>query len=392
MASGSLFILLVLFISHVSSEQEDEIRLSEASVLLPYNSRVKYQIQALNGCFTWYVLTKLRVGTNFNRAVQRPSLLQFETEEECGNKVVFRSHSDTAGPRQSTFLVATDRHSRKVLRCEVFFDNVDRFEILTTTRTLYKDEIQRIYIQGYDAVGNTFSSLEGLDVNWEIQHEPQASLLKFVPFSASNVEPSSVLLSMDNEGKRSSAVLVRGVGVGKVNVSASIKEKVSERELKEAHVTLSILEPLELDPPDDVYLTVGSSLQFLLKTRMQDGLVVIPMPNPKYKWKSFAPDVATIDDSGEVSTHKLGRTSIEAQFIELSDNKAITHVFVVEPAYLDLKISLPIEDGTWGGMEASTPPWYLLEDQAYKIHLRVFDKDDHEITVTKVCLANFLCH
>lgn len=322
-----------------------------------------------------------------SRTVQRSSLLQLEPLDECGTKVNIKANADTPGPRQSTFLIATDLHSRKVLRCEVFFDNVDKIEILTTTRTLYKDEIQRIYIQGYDAVGNTFSSLEGLSVNWEIGHEPKGSLLKFVPFSSSSVEPSNVLLRMDSEGKRSSAVLVKGVGVGKVNVSARIMDLVPETQLAGTSVSLSILEPLELDPLDDVYLTVGATLQFLLKTRKQEGLSTIPMPDPQYEWRSYSTEIADVDDKGEVTTLKLGRTSIEAQFKELSDNKATTNVFVVEPAYVDIKVSLPpgeSESNSWS-MRSSTTAWHLLVGRNYTLQLQVFDKDDHEIIMTKVC-------
>lgn len=311
--------------------------------------------------------------------------MHLETFDECGTKVSIRSNSDTPGTRQSTFLIATDQHSRKVLRCEVFFDNVDKIEILTTTRTLYKDEIQRIYIQGYDAVGNTFSSLEGLNVNWEIsQNEQKASLLKFVPYSTSSVEPSSVLLKMDNDGKKSSAVLVKGVGVGKVNVYAGIIDKVSELPLEGAQVSLSILEPLELDPFEDVYLVIGSHLQFLLKSRKQEGLTVISMPQDKYQWHSSSPETVSIDAKGLITTHRLGRSIIEAQFVELSDNKASTNVFVVAPAFVDLKIWSYSSPHPWSGMDTSTAPWYLLENQKYNIELQVFDKDDHMITVTSV--------
>jgi hypothetical protein len=257
-------------------------------------------------------------------------------------------------------------YSRKVLRCEVFFDNVDKIEILTTTRTLYKDEIQRIYIQGYDAVGNTFSSLEGLHVFWEIPGVPNDKW--FVSDSSS------------------SSVLVQGLHVGRITVAATIKDEVSEKGVSKANVSLSILEPLELDPYADTYLTVGSTFQFLLKTRKQDGLTIIPMPSAKYKWYSSLTDVASIDDLGEVTTHQLGHTVVEAQFVELSDNKANANVFVVKPAYLDMKISLPDEDGqgTWDGMDCTTSTWFLLWNQTYQIKLRVHDKEGKEISMTKV--------
>jgi hypothetical protein len=60
--TGCFFLVcfvLVLLCNTASGEFGEEIRLSEASVLLPYSSKVTYQIQAFNGCFRWYVFSRL---------------------------------------------------------------------------------------------------------------------------------------------------------------------------------------------------------------------------------------------------------------------------------------------------------------------------------------------
>jgi hypothetical protein len=56
--------------------------------------------------------------------------------------------------RVSTFVLAEDQISGRVLRCEVFVDSIDRIEILTTTRSMYKEEDEVLQVQAFDAEGN----------------------------------------------------------------------------------------------------------------------------------------------------------------------------------------------------------------------------------------------
>lgn len=56
--------------------------------------------------------------------------------------------------------------TQKSYRCEVFLDYVASISIATTTRRLYKDELEMLVIVGLDGAGNQFSSLEGLQVDW----------------------------------------------------------------------------------------------------------------------------------------------------------------------------------------------------------------------------------
>lgn len=63
-------------------------------------------------------------------------------------------HHCMALPRDTNTLLTV---SGRLLRCEVFVDKVVRIEILTTTRTMYKDEVETLQIQAYDSEGkNSF--------------------------------------------------------------------------------------------------------------------------------------------------------------------------------------------------------------------------------------------
>lgn len=101
-----------------------------------------------------------------------------------------------------------------MLRCELFVDRVSKLEVLTTTRTMYKDDIERFDIQSFDSAGNKFSSIEGLAFEWGIQQtktqHAATSILKFVPFKDSGIEASDLIKAIEDDGKQAHAVLVRG--------------------------------------------------------------------------------------------------------------------------------------------------------------------------------------
>jgi hypothetical protein len=59
-----------------------------------------------------------------------------------------------------------DVSTQKSYRCEVFLDYLESISIATTTRRLYKDELEMLVIVGLDSAGNQFSSLEGIVVDW----------------------------------------------------------------------------------------------------------------------------------------------------------------------------------------------------------------------------------
>jgi hypothetical protein len=53
--------------------------------------------------------------------------------------------------RLSTWVKAYDSESGRTLRCEVFLDTIHNVSISTTTHTMYRDAVEELSIQAFDA-------------------------------------------------------------------------------------------------------------------------------------------------------------------------------------------------------------------------------------------------
>jgi hypothetical protein len=77
-------------------------------------------------------------------------------------------------------------------------------------------------------VGNVFSSVQGLQFDWHINtEEPKDSsltILKTVAFKDSSIDIDDQLLQLEQQGYQTSSILVQGVEVGKVMVTAKLLE------------------------------------------------------------------------------------------------------------------------------------------------------------------------
>lgn len=62
---------LALFQAAQAKPAFDEVRLSDVSVLLPYNNKVSHVIEAFNGCFEWCAFSRTRLPA---RPLPRPLL------------------------------------------------------------------------------------------------------------------------------------------------------------------------------------------------------------------------------------------------------------------------------------------------------------------------------
>jgi hypothetical protein len=63
---------------------------------------------------------------------------------------------------------ATDRDTGEVIKAVVRLSKLERIEILTKFRIMNLYQVQEFYLIGYDELGNSFSSLEGLKFQWTL--------------------------------------------------------------------------------------------------------------------------------------------------------------------------------------------------------------------------------
>uniref|UniRef100_A0A6B2KW74 BIG2 domain-containing protein n=1 Tax=Arcella intermedia TaxID=1963864 RepID=A0A6B2KW74_9EUKA len=341
--------------------------LNVPSILLPLSNKVHFDIIGYNGCFKW--------------SVMHPNLVTLEnidSEADCSTSIRVRaspSISDTK-TRQSTWINAEDKTTKKIIGCEIFFDNIHTLEIDTTTRKLFQDHIERIDVRGHDVSGNIFTSLEGLLFDWKID-SGNTRVLSRVPFKDSSIDISPTLLSLESQGLHSSAILVKGLRVGDVRVSASLQGTAIA-----ISVVLSVHERLEIDP-SNLYILPKQEYQFkLLSSNINNNQPqLIPMPNKLYTWKSSDPKVAMVDPkNGVLNPVALGEAIVSVEPEQAKNNIVRSFVFVVEPSHLAIEIT-PISDvGELTQFKNPKPQKdYLVHMRKYQMVVQLKEKNDNNI-------------
>ncbi|NWI84471.1 PO210 protein, partial [Pitta sordida] len=80
-------------------------------------------------------------------------------------------------------------------------------------------------------------------------------------FQESSYIPPSYILEMENAGKQGDTILVSGMKTGSSKLEARLQESFYQ-DVPPAEVRLFILENILLNPVYDIYLLVGTSIQY----------------------------------------------------------------------------------------------------------------------------------
>ena len=304
----------------------------------------------------------------------------------CSSSVIITSQPSTATKRNSAVVIAEDKRTGKTLRCDVFLDTVTSVAMKTRTRTINKGDEELLEIQGFDSLGNVFSSLEGLIFQWTFTPSAESAssfpALKVIPFSESTISVSPVLEELEARNIQSSSVLVQGADIGQVDVSARLVNHGTA--VAPVTVQMAILQPLHLEPVTPLYLTPDTVFNYTLYTRKKDLQMLVTMPDPRYKWRSSDARVASVDERGRVHTKALGNTQVSVSFgvatPSFADAGASRWVFVVEPASLTLRITPANESDTNSLIAIGSK--VLIQGQPYRFDVEMFDADLHKVDVT----------
>jgi hypothetical protein len=333
-------------------------------------------------------------------------------DAECGRRVFVRP-SERYHPgspkhtkiqdRERTWITAEDKLTQRLLRAEIFTDRIARFEVLTTNRDLRKEDVEVIGIQAYDTESNVFSTLDGLEFIWTVQAEPPngrdaSNLLQLLPIKGSHVDTSQIVLDMEANGKQSSFVVAQAKSTGKVVISARLvdlsaavtsgapgttPDTASPQAQMSHSVVLSILEPLNLVPASMIHVAPYATLKYLLQTIERDSFRNISMPNPDYVWSTTNSEIATVDNSGIVSTHGvLGSSFIDVSFTAVDDNHAHGHITVVEPRTLDLTLN-PLRSFSIGATSVRATSTYIIGNELYQLEPSLYDHNGNRLYTTE---------
>ncbi|XP_044881226.1 nuclear pore membrane glycoprotein 210 [Mauremys mutica] len=354
-------------------------KLNIPKVLLPFtrSTRINFTLEASEGCYRW--------------SSTRPEVASIEPadqdERQCSQKAVVQARSSQP-TRLTSIIFAEDILTGQVLRCDAIVDIIHGIQIVSTTRELYlEDSPLKLKIQALDSEGNTFSTLAGLAFDWTIVKDTEAdgfsdshNALRILRFLESTYIPPSYISEMEKVAKQGDTVLVSGMKTGSSKLKARIQESVYKN-VHPAEVRLLILENILLNPAYDIYLLVGTSLQYKVQKIRQGKITELMMPSDHYELQlqnnilgpegDPARPVAKLDQATSTVTALqqgqinlvLGHKSIRMQGASRLPNSTI---YVVDPGYLGFTIH-------------PGDRWVLETGRLYEITIEAYDKSSNKV-------------
>lgn len=378
-------LILLFFVFKVESNASpnllNNIYISDYTVLLPYDSRVSYTLEASNGCFEWYYHFYFYfdfITNNLFRSSSVAGIVDIETDDHiCQKRISIRLNKNALnvkGEGASTWLLAKDKISLKTLKCEVLFESIERIELISTTKNLSVADTRKFSVEGYDKEGNKFTSLEGLPFHWEVTSENENNVAQIVSFRDQFIEISEIILKMEEKGYRSSVVLIKAINVGKATITARLSDPIYSK-IKEHKINLFVFESLSLLPDKTIYMTPYSTIKFQLRTFKNDVFTKIETPNLSYRWTTSNTAISRVDDTGLVQLKGLGTTTVKVTLVIIEDNYVDCNINVVEPAFL----SVHIVDKNHYNETTLTSRTNLISGREYMIDVILYDQHRNPI-------------
>uniref|UniRef100_A0A8C8H2A9 Uncharacterized protein n=1 Tax=Oncorhynchus tshawytscha TaxID=74940 RepID=A0A8C8H2A9_ONCTS len=231
------------------------------------STRINFTLEATEGCYRW--------------SSTRPEVASIEAVEadlsrQYSQRAVLQACS-THSSRLTSIILAEDVVTGQVLCCDAIVDLISEIQIVSTTRELHlEDSPLELKIYALDPEGNAFSALASLVFDWTIVKDADVDgfpdsynslrlslsiiglLCIFLPsgflqFSESTYTRSGYISEMERVGKQL-----------KAKIQESLYKNVGAAEVK-----LLILENILLSPACDVYLLVGTSIQYKVQKNRQ---------------------------------------------------------------------------------------------------------------------------
>nr|XP_041574618.1 nuclear pore membrane glycoprotein 210 isoform X5 [Taeniopygia guttata] len=371
-APGALPLLLLLHLTASS-------KLNTPKVLLPFTrgSRVNFTLEASEGCYRW--------------SSTRPEVASIEPLGPagclCSQRALVQARSSQP-TRLTTIISAEDTLTGQVLRCDAIVDLIHGIQVVSTSRELYlEDSPLELKIHALDSEGNTFSTLAGLVFDWTVVKDPEPdgfsdshNTLRILKFLESTYIPPSYILEMEKVDKQGDTILVSGIKTGSSKLKARLQESIYKN-VQPAEVRLLILENIFLNPTYDIYLLVGTSIQYRVEKLSQGKITEIAMPSEQYELQlqnnilhpkgDPSLPVAKLDQAtSTVTALQQGQTnlilvhkSIRMQGVSWLPSSTVC---VVAPAYLGFTVH-------------PGDRWVLETGRLYEITVDVYDKSSNKV-------------
>uniref|UniRef100_A0A8C8CTE7 BIG2 domain-containing protein n=1 Tax=Oncorhynchus tshawytscha TaxID=74940 RepID=A0A8C8CTE7_ONCTS len=375
---SSLSVFLLLISSSIHTTCASKLNIPKVLLPLARNTRINFTLEATEGCYRW---------SSTRPEVASIEAVEVDVSRLCSQKAVLQARS-TQPSRLTSIILAEDVVTGQVLRCDAIVDIISEIQIVSTTRELHlEDSPLELKIHALDSEGNTFSTLASLVFDWTIVKDADMdgfldsyNSLRVLKFSESTYTPPGYISEMERVGKQGDIILVSGLKTGHAKLKAKIQESLY-KDVGAAEVKLLILENILLSPAHDVYLLVGTSIQYKVQKIRQGKITELSMPCDQYELH-LQNSLAGPDGNQELAVASLYQSTSTVNGLHLGhinvvlDHKSLRMqgvsrlpngtLYVVEPGYLGFKIN-PGES------------WVLETGRVYNILIEVFDKSSNRI-------------
>ncbi|XP_071099780.1 nuclear pore membrane glycoprotein 210-like isoform X2 [Haliotis cracherodii] len=370
-----LFLLALLIVLLIDSSQS--AKLNAPKVLLPYYSsvianftlEVEFSPEEAQGasCYRW---------RSTRQEVAQIQLLN-STDGECCNKALVSATSKTSH-QMTTVVLAENKVTGEILRCNVIVSEITKLVIDTTTRLLYlEDSPEELVARGYDSEGNIFSSLEGLSFEWSLVSDTETghdvidahNILRIKMFADSHYTTPQHIAPLEDRGLQGDRILAEGIRTGSAKISMKLKDPVYKH-IEAIDVRIMVIANLMLSPPD-AYVLKFATIKYIVELLKHNTLTKIKMPSPQYYLEMKDNDICSLDTSTSVATAlEMGSTNIV-----LKDRNILVTEFFRQPSAL-IHVVNP---GYLAFVVLPTKKWVLETGREYDIFIEVYDKDSHKI-------------
>ncbi|XP_040395132.1 nuclear pore membrane glycoprotein 210-like isoform X2 [Cygnus olor] len=374
-----LFLPLVFFVVPVLA-----FKLNVPKALLPFSRelRVPFVLEAEGGCYSWY--------STHNDIVTVESI--YENGTICSQKALLSARSSQA-TKLSSVVIAEERVTGHLLRCDVIVDVINSIEIISRTREIYvEDSPLELAVRALDVEGNTFSSLSGMTFEWSIAKDDDIESLELsnkvsiLKYSEADYSPPDYIVEMEKAEKQGDRILVSGIKTGAAVIKVRMQESTYKK-VAAASIRLLVLENILLIPSHDVYLLVGAYIKYQVAKLVRGKMTDLEFPLEHYDLE-LCDQVIGPGGSDLLPVASLEVKTAIVRAVQLGQS---TLAFVHKNAHMRAVSGLPnstiyvVEAGFLGFTVYPGDRWILEVQREYVITVEVYDRDS-----TKVYLSDNL--
>ena len=214
----------------------------------------------------------------------------------------------------------------------VYVSKIESIEIKTITRNLYMSSINDFQVEARDDIGNIFTGLDGVDVQWSFANQSMFVVMNVseTPFKqkyADGLPPEHIIVKPIDQG------------------SSKMKARVPEWD-REIEVELKVSRAIVFSPKEYLLMKgavarlrlynaqLGASNQILPYVKQEDEIFVAEQPDLEMTVERR--EIASVDEYGKVQARELGESKVHVRNTVVTGYQAQAWVKVVPPT-----------EGTW---------------------------------------------